>query len=641
MIIKRIGVVFLFLLSATLMNAQSVEEVLKIFPGENAAMLNQVRDTKIYLKNNQPVAESREEAEIIILNDKAIGIYNKYKIFHGSFNELKEVEAFTRVPDGTKFKTVKVANMKTQQSRSNGVFYDDTKETIFDFHSIITGAIANVKHTEFHKDVHLLSPFYLSSYMPVVNTKFTVSFPSDMVVNYILKNNLNNSIKVKETKKGKQTVYDFTATNIKSRTSFSNAPSAPYYEPHVIIQIVSYKDEDGKQVNFLGSVDDLYKWNAAFLKDINTKPSPVLKHLADSLTANIFLEKEKARAIYSWVQDHIKYVAFEEGLEGFIPRQAADVCAKRYGDCKDMSSLLTELLKLAGLKGYFTWIGTRLIPYDYNDVPLPITDNHMISTVNIGDEWIFLDGTDPNCIFGNPPKAIQGKQALVGFNANEYKIIRVPEIGMEKNYVSDSTIVSITDKGIKGSTTVHYNGYFGADALNSLLYYTGNDVRDYVKGRLVKGNNKFIMNTYEVNKISASDKTVNIKTSFEVPDYGKTIGDEMYINLNLDRTYNSSLLDTSKRRVGVDNEFRFQVKNYTELTVPEGFAISSIPANHAYKNEFYGFSIKYKEHAGKVSSSFEFNSDIMILLPKDFDKWNQVMKELGVQIKKQLVLKKL
>src|SRR5690349_3421456 len=89
--------------------AQTVDEVLTKFPNEYAVMLNHHREMKIFFKDDQPVAESREENEILILNDKANGLYNKYKVFHGSFNEMKNLDAYTRVPDGSKYKKVKVA----------------------------------------------------------------------------------------------------------------------------------------------------------------------------------------------------------------------------------------------------------------------------------------------------------------------------------------------------------------------------------------------------------------------------------------------------------------------------------------------------------------------------------------------------
>ena len=637
---KKLLVVGCALTWAQTLYSQTVEEVLKQFPGQHAAMIRHAREMTIFLKDNQPVAESKDRKEILVLDDKAHGVYNKYRVYHGSFDVVKDIEAFTKVPDGNRFRTVKVTEMKTQQSRSTGVFYDDSKETVFDFPAMTNRAIATVSHSEFHKDAHLLVPFYVSSYMPVVNASFSVTFPQNMVVKYMLRNNKDNLVQVKETKRGRQVTYEFTATGLQPYNSFPNAPPISYYEPHVIIQIVSYTNNDGQQVSFLGSVDDLHKWNAGFLKDINTKPSAMLQNLADSLTKGVTTEKEKARNIYKWVQDNIKYVAFEAGLEGFIPRQAADVCTRRYGDCKDMSSLITQLLKLAGLKGYFTWIGTRDIPYDYTEVPLPIVDNHMIATVHIGDEWIFLDGTDPNCIFGVPPKAIQGKQALVSLGPDSYNLLRVPELTLHDNSVVDTTRLVITESGIKGVTSVYYNGYYGADAMNSMLYCNSKDLKEYVKSRLQKGSNKYMMGEYQVKNVDRNRKVVNINATFDVPDYSKRIGDELYINLHLDRSYNSALLDTTKRKIPVDNDFRFHVKNYTELEVPEGYEISPLPKDHEYRNELYGFSISYKQQQGKVVSSFEFRSDVMMLQPEHFSKWNDVMKELAVQTKKQLIIKK-
>ena len=121
----------------------------------------------------------------------------------------------------------------------------------------------------------------------------------------------------------------------------------------------------------------------------------------------------KARNIYKWVQQNIKYVAFENGMEGFIPREANLVCSRRYGDCKDMASIMTAMLQHAGVTAYFVWIGTRSLPYEYSQVPLPIADNHMISAIKLDTSFIFLDGTDSHCVFGTPPEHIQGKDALI------------------------------------------------------------------------------------------------------------------------------------------------------------------------------------------------------------------------------------
>ncbi len=632
-------IVFL-LLSSNILLAQSVDEVLEKFPGELAVILNYNRDTRIFFKDDKPVAVSKEEMDILVLNDKANGIYNKFKIFNSSFEEIKDIEAYTKVPDGSKYKKVKVTDMKTESSPSKGIFFDDSKETTFDFPSMMKGSLSTVTHTELLKDSHFLIPFYFTSYMPIVNAKFTISFPADMDLRYIIKNNEHDNVKMTEEKKSRQTIYTFTSTNTKYKERYGDGPSRAHYEPHVIVYIASYKNDNGDKVNYLSNVKDLYKWNYTFLKNINTEPSSVIKHLVDSLTNGISSEKEKAKAIYTWVQQHIKYVAFENGLEGFIPRQAADVCTKRYGDCKDMASLLTALLKEAGLKAYFTWIGTRSIPYSYTEVPLPITDNHMISTVRIGDEWIFLDGTDPNCIFGLPSQFIQEKQALVSIDEKEFKLLTVPIVKVEKNFITDTTVIQIKENGIKGTSSVYYNGYFGIDAYNSLLYRDEKDTKEYVKAQLSKGSNKFILGDYTVNKISPEQKIMNLKTSFEIPDYSKKIADELYINLNLNKNSFSTLIDTAKRKVGVDNDFMFQLKNYTVLDVPKDFEVSFMPESQQYKNDLFSFNIKYSIKDNKVIAEQEFKSECMLLQPKDFYKWNETVKEVANQYKQQLVLKK-
>src|SRR5690242_9074625 len=91
-------------------------------------------------------------------------------------------------------------------------------------------------------------------------------------------------------------------------------------------------------------------------------------------------DADKIKAIYYWVQDNIRYIAYEDGYSGYIPASAQEVLSKKYGDCKGMANLLTEFLKLAGYDAHFTWIGTRSIPYPQN-TPALCVNNHAIVTL--------------------------------------------------------------------------------------------------------------------------------------------------------------------------------------------------------------------------------------------------------------------
>ena len=65
------------------------------------------------------------------------------------------------------------------------------------------------------------------------------------------------------------------------------------------------------------------------------------------------------------------------------------ISIKKVWRLKDNSSILYEMLKAAGIKGELTWIGTRSIPYKYNELPTPSVDNHMILYYQNGNKGYF------------------------------------------------------------------------------------------------------------------------------------------------------------------------------------------------------------------------------------------------------------
>ena len=623
-----------------LLKAQTLEEMQKLYPGKTAVFSNVNRNVDISYSKGIPVAKATEVSEMFILDDKANGMYNKDKVYHSSFNELKKVEAYTTAPDGNGTKKMKVSEFKTQSSSSRDIFYDDAKETSFDYPKIIKGSITHVETEHFNKDIHFISPFYFSSYLPVVNATFSLTFPEDMDVRYIIKNDDKKNITVTETKKGRKKKIEFSASQIKEFEYFPDAVSPSYYAQHVIVYVSQYKNEDNNIVPVYNTVNELYNWNAGFLKDINTTPSELLKKVSDSICKGKNTDWEKAQAIYWWVQNHIKYVAFEEGLEGFVPRQAADVCSKRYGDCKDMASLLTALLTTSGLKAYFTWIGTRSIPYTYSEVPLPITDNHMISAVKIDGKWIFLDATDPNCIFGFPTSGIQNKQALIGISPEKFELVTVPVMEPAKNVIIDSTFLTIDKKLLKGFASVDYLGYFGSSMYNSLLFNKGDDERVYARRRMAKGSNKFIMKDYKITYTDTLNKAANIKSNFEIPDYAKAIDDEIYINLNLEKLFNYTPIDTAKRKIAIENDYLSNIRQVHVLKIPDGYVMEHLPPNVSVSNPVVDFSIEYKQVKDQVYATQLYVTKKLFIEVADFTEWNAAISKITPAYKEEIVLKK-
>jgi hypothetical protein len=616
--------------------AQSPDVIRQKYPGENSVVLNHSIAYKISLQGGQPVVQSDETHQIMYLSASAGAYLSKYGFTHSSFHELQQYTAYTRTASDKK---VKVDNFTTTDSKSNGIFYDDVRETSFDFPDVTPGAVGNLELSILHKDPHLLSPFYFTRGIPVVNAALKITFPKEMSLKYMVKGDHANKVVFSSEERHGEITYTFQVKDLEAEKSYDDAPDEDWYATMVIFYIEKYRDETGQTINYLSSPDDLYRLDRGFLKNINKAISPELRQLVDSLCRNTHTDGEKARNIYRWVQQNIKYIAFEQGMEGFIPRDANLICNRRFGDCKDMSSILTFMLRTAGVQAYYTWIGTRDLPYTYTETPLPIVDNHMICTIRLGDKYIFLDGTDPTCVFGMPTEFIQDKQALVAIDDSSYKILTVPVMAKETNRLTDSTWLELTDQGLKGKIWVDLTGYYSMRLQGVLASMNEKDYDDYMKKRFFRGSNKFHLDSFRV--INLNDKGhIRLTASFTLQDYAKYIDNEWYLNLNLFKFYVHDEIDYPKRKMPIEYNFLDKRNYIITLKIPDGYKVSYLPAGKSYHNAVWGFDLGYDQTGDKLILRQEFDNDHLMLQPDQFADWNKVLENLFPLYKESVTLSK-
>ena len=240
-----------------------------------------------------------------------------------------------------------------------------------------------------------------------------------------------------------------------------------------------------------------------------------------------------------------------------------------------------------------------------------------------------------------PTHGIQNKQALIAIDDENFVIERVPIMENKKNEVLDSTTISIAQGNLKGNISIHFSGYCGSDTYNFLEHRDVTQTKDYVKARISKGSNKFLMNEYRVNKYDADNKKLSLHANFEIPGYAKQIGDEIYINLNLDKLQANTFIDTAKRKVDVEYSYKYNWQQYTILNIPEGYEIGYLPKNYTTNSGDFGMTINYEKRGGQIVLSQQFISNTLQFEVSKFDDWNKIVKELNSQYKEQVVLKKL
>lgn len=576
-----------------------------------------------------------EQAEY--LNAKKLYFANESMGFD-SFTTIEDINAYTYLPDSNK--SIKVDYIETKRDFDNGVFYSDQETKVFTFPAVAKGAITNLSYKEVIKDPHFLGLFRFSTFVPTRSAQLSIEFPNNVSIGYIDFHTEDINLDFKTETYDDITKYTWTANNTIGFQPEDDAESALYFVPHIIVYIKGY-EHNGELINVLNDVNDLYKWYASLVDRIDTKELENVYKIADEITKSLNTPKQKAEAIFSWVQDNINYVAFEDGLGGFVPRGAASVCTKRYGDCKDMANLLYEMLSHVGIEAYRTWIGTRDRPYTYSEVPTPMVDNHMITTAIIDGEIIFLDATDSYVPFGMPSAFIQTKEALLGIDKDTYKLITVPVQKPEQSVTDVSSVINIENNRVKVSEKRLLTGYEKIDFITDYLYKKETKTEEeFLNTTLALGNNKTNYHNIRRENFDNKNNALELSYNLSIESYAKNVGDKLFINLNIDKVLSKSKIDIDQKKYDKKIDHKY-TKNYkTTLNIPEGYSATYIPETISFENPNYGYKISYTQEGNSIIQNKTIYVNTLSIKKQDFESWNEFIKSLIKGYKKSITLER-
>lgn len=609
------------------------------YPNSHSVRLNQELVIKITLENGK-INITQEIIEEDLYLDDAATFGSKKSLNYSSFFEIKNIEASSFSFENGKFRESEVKLFK-EKDELDQYFYDDTKSINFIYPNLRKGSKSRLKYLEIVKNPRFLNSFYFGDFYPIIRNKITII--ADKNINLVFKEYNLSGLDIQFEKQEKRSTNIFTWQHKNSEEyKFENkVPSYKNILPHIIPIIASY-NFNGLKVSLLNDTSDLYAWYYSLVKNVNTdKSDENLIDLVRNLTADKKNDLEKVKSIYYWAQKNIKYVAFEYALGGFIPREANDVFKKKYGDCKDNSSILKEMLKIAGIKGYLTWIGTRDIPYEYSKIPTPAVDNHMILAYDYNSRTYFLDATGRYIPLDFPTSFIQGKEALIERGTDNFIIKKVPVVPAENNAIIDTTIINFTGEQIIGKSKVEISGYQKIDFFYALENEnTQAKIKEFYNQKLQKGNNKFlILKFLESNKFSY-DKNLIVDYDFTINDYAKSFEDELYINLNINKSI-SKYRSEDNRKYEIENDYKSFYNYTTILNIPDGYMIDYLPENTTFSNDYLDSNIEYQSDTSKIICKHLIKIDYLNLSVSQQKEVNELIKQIENSYKEIVILKKI
>lgn len=145
------------------------------------------------------------------------------------------------------------------------------------------------------------------------------------------------------------------------------------------------------QLSEFASWQQVAEW-ARPLYPVSAAPPPAL---AQQVEAWKRLPDAAARGLAAlrFVQDEVRYVGIEMGAGSHRPSPPEVVAARRFGDCKDKSLLLTSLLTALGLDARPALVHSGRGRGLDDWLPTPYAFNHVVTRVELAGKELWLDPT--------------------------------------------------------------------------------------------------------------------------------------------------------------------------------------------------------------------------------------------------------
>ena len=318
--------------------------------------------------------------------------------------------------------------------------------------------------------------------------------------------------------------------------------------------------------------EEVTKYRQSIEHRLVTDPS--IAALALELTADQDQESDKLEALIGYVQGTISYRALEFGRRGRVPEAPSVVLENRYGDCKDQSLLLHQLLDAAGVVSRLTLVNTS--GPVYRELASMNQFDHMIVFCPSVGAGRFIDCTDKYV----PP----GVSVPLGLTSCEALVLE-PEgpswRTIEPYNVEDCRIV--TDRRVKlaldGSATVEDQlTLLGYEASSMRAYLLGEDSerrRDLVRELIASFIDEPELTELELQGLVENREPLTIRSRYMIPKLlhqldGQLVGS---IPAGWERYY-LRVSDTEARKAPLEIRYPRRIESSVSLLAPEGHRLA-------------------------------------------------------------------
>jgi hypothetical protein len=359
--------------------------------------------------------------------------------------------------------------------------------------------------------------------------------------------------------------------------------------------------------------------------------------LGEELTKGCKDDLSRAKRLYEFVCRDIRYVAVEYGQSGYEPHQANDILLNRYGDCKDKATLLTAMMRQAGLKAYPVLIPTRDVYAISKDFP-EVNFNHAIAAVELEGKFIFMDGTTVTTSFGDLPVDDQERDVLV-CRDDGYKIEKTPLLS-DNRIVYNTRMEIDQQENAKVFRQVIASGFNAAAQRYYLKYSHPQAIRDNIKNKMVAFSPLAELIDYKIENLDDWDKEPVLEYNFNAKAVLNPAGDLRTVQFMGDINIDASLVAKENLRFPIEFDGISQTISKVNLVLPPDLKINYLPENKNINTDWFDFTAAYKQVPAGVEFSREFSVKKMDVSKEEYPEFKKSLEKVFYLLREEIILEK-
>jgi len=386
---------------------------------------------------------------ITILNPKGKAFASE-DVSYNSLAKVLSISAHAYDANGRLIKKLKNSEIVDHSTYDGFSLYTDHRVKSFELVQSTYPYTVEFEYEIEWKYLYSIPSYYLSfdDEVSIENKRYEVHYPSNLKPRYRL--NLIAEPKKEITTDGEKLIW--------SVQNFRPEKFEPFISEKTFARVLlapTSFEYDG----FKGSMDSWISYGN-WQNELNRgrgELSEATRQKVNEITAGAKTTEQKAKIIYEYLQNRTRYVNISEGIGGLQPLPASVVDEVGYGDCKALSNYMVAMLKLVGIRGYYTKIRAGVNEREILDFPSHQT-NHIIVGVPNGADTLWMECTNQSKPFGYMGDFTENRYAIM-VTEEGGKLVHIPFIKTDRNTQIQKAKVTLDRNGnAKAKVVTTYSG---------------------------------------------------------------------------------------------------------------------------------------------------------------------------------------